>query len=79
MVTHPPKGDRDTLRSHVVFTTCDSGIFDTFQGTSTPSLGDQLWQVLHCLSVLPGIHSLKLQVNLPQKQYTIQQCQPSKH
>ena len=40
---------------------------------------DQLWWVLHCLSVLPGEkgEGKKLQVNLPQKQYTIQQCQPT--
>ena len=38
---------------------------------------DQLWWVLHCLSVLPGEKRGKLLVNLPQKQYTIQQCQPA--
>ena len=39
---------------------------------------DQLWWVLHCLSVLPCEKvRTKLQVNLPQKQYTIQQCQPA--
>ena len=53
MVTDPPKGDRDTSRSHVVFT-CDSGIFDTLQGTSTPSSDDQLWQVLFSASPEPS-------------------------
>ena len=59
MVTHPPKGDRDKITC--VFTTCDSGIFDTFQGTSTPSLGDQLagHALLECSSWNPFISSSK--------------------
>ena len=32
VVTHPQKDDRDTLRSHVVFTTCNLGITDPLQG-----------------------------------------------
>ena len=112
MVTHPPKGDQDLSRSHVVFTTCDLEVLRSPLGQSMPWTADQLWQVLvirrscqvtmdprqrppepdsanhpnidqpwwvlHCLSVLPGEKILKnLQVNLPQKQYMIQQCQPA--
>ena len=32
-------------RSHAVFTACNSSIPEHLQGTSTPSSGDQLWQV----------------------------------
>ena len=51
----------------------------TNQSLTVPTIQtfDQLWWVLHCLSVLPGEKDENLQVNLPQKQYTIQQCQPA--
>ena len=55
----PPKGDRDLSRSHVVFTTCNSSIPDHLQGTSTPSSGDQLWQVLDLGRGLPGHHGFQ--------------------
>ena len=59
-----------SVRSHSVAVRSDSA--------NHPNI-NQPWWVLHCLRVLPGEKKIKipqkLQVNLSQKQHTIQQCQ----